>query len=326
MRNTISTSALAIMILGMAGCAVTPGDPLRLRGDEIVAGGRFFHTGTPVVLWLAPSGYDAYRCRRHFEPDRIMPTTPADKGNPNRYGTRGGLTEDLARGVQRDGWTLDNLREVVDQFVIHYDVCGTSRQCFKVLHDLRGLSVQFMLDVDGTVYQTLDLSERAWHAGSANDRSIGIEIANIGAYPDTKTLDEWYDLDQASWPYVTFPDWMTETGIRTPDFIARPARKDLIRGRVHGRDLMQYDFTDEQYEALIKLTAALTRIFPRLKLDMPRGPEGNLRMDVLSDGELDEYAGLLAHWHITEGKIDPGPAFDWERVLCGARKELGPWN
>jgi len=37
-------------------------------------------------------------------------------------------------------------------------------QCFKVLHDHRDLSVHFMLDLDGTIYQTLDLKERAWHA------------------------------------------------------------------------------------------------------------------------------------------------------------------
>ena len=52
-----------------------------------------------------------------------------------------------------------------------------------MLHDLRGLSVHFMLDLDGTIYQTLDLKEGAWHATVANGRSIGIEIANIGAYP-----------------------------------------------------------------------------------------------------------------------------------------------
>ena len=40
-----------------------------------------------------------------------------------------------------------------------------------------------MLDLDGTIYQTLDLKEGAWHATVANGRSIGIEIANIGAYP-----------------------------------------------------------------------------------------------------------------------------------------------
>ncbi len=40
--------------------------------------------------------------------------------------------------------------------------------------------------------QTLDLKERAWHASTANTRSIGIEIANIGAYPKTEPFKRWY--------------------------------------------------------------------------------------------------------------------------------------
>jgi len=55
--------------------------------------------------------------------------------------------------------------------------------------------VHFMLDVDGTIYQTLDVKERAWQATKANDRSVGIEIANIGAYPangNSTVLSEWY--------------------------------------------------------------------------------------------------------------------------------------
>jgi N-acetyl-anhydromuramyl-L-alanine amidase AmpD len=91
-------------------------------------------------------------------------------------------TNEIER-VRGGGWDLPLLQREVDQFVIHFDVAGTSRQCFKTLHDLRGLSVQFMLDLDGTIYQTLDLKERAWHATTSNNRSVGIEIANMGAYP-----------------------------------------------------------------------------------------------------------------------------------------------
>ncbi|UCD27282.1 MAG: N-acetylmuramoyl-L-alanine amidase, partial [Planctomycetota bacterium] len=294
-------------------------DRLYRCGDEIVAAGQFFHTGTPVVLWIDPQGYDAYRCRRHFEPSEIMPRNPSAPDDPNRYNIRRILDEDLKDRIDKQGWTLENLQSVVDQFVIHYDVCGTSCRCFEILQDIRGLSVHFMLDVDGTIYQTLDLKERAWHAGTANDRSVGIEIAHIGAYPDMETLNEWYALDDGGWPYITFPDWMTETGIRTPGFVGRAAHKKIIKGTINGRELMQYDFTNEQYDALTKLTAALARIFPQLKLDVPRDTQGNLRRDVLSRDELEAYSGLLAHWHITKAKIDPGPAFDWDRVLGGAR-------
>src|ERR1041385_3139945 len=104
-----------------------------------------------------------------------------------------GLTAEEIERVRGGGWDLPLLQKVVDQFVIHFDVCGVSRECFNVLHDHRDLSVHFMLDIDGTLYQTLDLKERAWHATTSNNRSIGIEIANMGAYrsEESRALHEW---------------------------------------------------------------------------------------------------------------------------------------
>lgn len=311
--------AVAGGALILAGCT-RPGDRLARKGDEIVIGGQLFHTGTPVVLWLDPKGYDAYRARCHFQPEQILPRSPSNKEDPNRYGERRNLPEPLARSVADDGWTLENVQQQVDQFVIHYDVCGTSRQCFKILHDIRGLSVPFMLDVDGTIYQTLDLKERAWHASQANDRSIGVEIAQIGAYPDMKVLDQWYSHDEHGWPVMTLPQALSPFGVRTPDFVGRPARKDPIRGQIHGRELVQYDFTDEQYDALSKLTAALHRALPKLRIDAPRAADGSVLATALSDDELKAYTGLLGHYHVTKGKTDPGPAFNWDRVLNGARR------
>ena len=58
---------------------------------------------------------------------------------------------------------------------------------------------------DKKQYGKLDLKERAWQATKSNDRSIGIEIANIGCYAiDSKnvevgknpTLRQWYKEDQ----------------------------------------------------------------------------------------------------------------------------------
>jgi N-acetylmuramoyl-L-alanine amidase len=313
---------LLAAIVCVAGCVRT-GDPLKRKGDEIIAAGQMFHTRARVVTWLDANGYDAYRCYRRFDPAaQTMPANAEDVGNPNRYSQRRHLPPEVAESITQDGWTLHNLQETVDQFVIHYDVAGTSRQCFKILHDMRGLSVPFLLDLDGTIYQTLDLKERAWHAGTANDRSVGIEIANMGAYPNMKVLDEWYVPDATGWPRITFPGWVTETGIRTPNFVARPARRDPIHGTINGHELVQYDFTPEQYVALSKLTATLVRIFPKMRLDVPRDENGVIRPNTLSSEELASYEGLLGHWHVTTVKTDPGPAFDWDRVIRGAQHEL----
>jgi len=192
-----------------------------------------------------------------------------------------------------------------------------------VLHDMRNLSVHFMLDLDGTIYQTLDVKERAWHAGSANSRSIGIEIANIGAYATDNAqspLEQWYKSDSSGAKRVVLPDWMKESGIRTPELIARPARPDAITGQIQGKSLRQYDFTPQQYESLVKLTAALCRVFPRLRCDYPRDRTGQLITSKLSDEQIQAYQGLIGHYHLTTEKIDPGPAFQWDLVINGARK------
>jgi N-acetyl-anhydromuramyl-L-alanine amidase AmpD len=213
---------------------------------------------------------------------------------------------------------LPLLQEAVDQFVLHYDVCGTSRQCFNVLHDKRGLSVHFLLDLDGTIYQTLDLKERAWHAAATNDRSVGIEIANIGAYPDREVLDRWYTEDEGG-SRITIPEGVRR-GALAESHVLRPARPGPIEGVVHDQRLLQQDFTAEQYEALAHLLAALSRVLPRCRLVAPRAPDGTILSGLLPEGEArDDFEGVLGHWHVSGAKVDPGPALDWDRVLARAR-------
>jgi N-acetylmuramoyl-L-alanine amidase len=144
----------------------------------------------------------------------------------------------------------------------------------------------------------------------------------MGAYEKPEEIQKYYAID-ALGPYFVQPGAARESGILTPNFIARPARKDIITGRINGHTLHQYDFTNEQYAALIKLTATLHRVLPKLALDVPRNPDGTVRDTTLSKQELAAWSGLLGHCHITTQKIDPGPAFDWNRVLEGARRETG---
>lgn len=326
-HRSLPMQAMCFFALALlAGCVAPgpygrPGEPLPRAGDEIVVCGQFFHTGAPVVLWMDPGGYDAYRAECHFKPDQDKPTKPVSD-SPIRYSTfRRNLPEDVAQQVRDSGWNLPLLQQHVDQFVLHYDVCGTSRRCFEVLQDMRGLSVHFMLDLDGTIYQTFDLKERAWHAGTANDRSVGVEIANIGAYPDMKTLDKWYGRDDHGRIYVTFPESFGPTGIRTPDFVAYPSGGELVCGNINGSELCQYDLTDAQYDSLIKLTATLCRVLPKIKADYPRDESGNLRTGMLTPEEMADFSGVLGHLHVTTGKVDPGPAFDWERLIDGVHKQ-----
>ncbi len=219
------------------------------------------------------------------------------------------------------GWDLATLREKVDQFVLHYDACGTSRGCFKVLHDERDLSVHFMLDLDGTIYQTLDLKERAWHATTSNSRSVGIEIANVGAFgPGEKDVfGHWYSRGADGSVRIAIPAGLGDGGERQKGFVGRPIRDEMVQGEIQGLQRRQYDLTPQQYDSLIKLTATLCKVFPKIRCDYPRDAAGKLVTHKLGEEELRNYRGLIGHYHIQTDKIDPGPAMQWDRVVMGAR-------
>jgi N-acetyl-anhydromuramyl-L-alanine amidase AmpD len=323
--RTLLFLSLPIALAALTSCSTLPkpGTFAPRKGDEIVVAGQFVHTGTRVVLWMDPHGYDAYRVERRFSPfDKAdwRSTQQEARGltRPNRYSLRGdNLSTNEIERVRGGGWDLPLLQREVDQFVIHFDVAGTSRQCFKTLHDLRGLSVQFMLDLDGTIYQTLDLKERAWHATTSNNRSVGIEIANMGAYPvnGKNPFAEWYAKEPNGQVRITIPPQYGDGGILTKGFVGHPARPEPIVGMIQGKELIQYDFTPQQYQALIKLTATLCKALPKIKCDYPKDAAGKLIRQKLPDAELDAYQGVLGHYHIQTDKVDPGPAFQWDYVI-----------
>jgi len=320
------TAALVILLTGLTGCVTRPGTHEARKGDEIVVCGQLFHTGTPVVLWMDPGGYDAYRVERRFgaftNADWKHEANDPAIESPNRYDLRHrDLTPEEIERVRGGGWDLPLLQKHVDQFVLHYDEAGTSRTCFKILQDSRDLSVHFMLDLDGTIYQTLDLKERAWHATTSNTRSVGVEIANMGAYApvERNPFDEWYQPTTNGPTLLTIPARYGNPPVRTPDFIGHPARPEPIFGVVQGQNLEQYDYTPQQYRALIHLTAALCTIFPKITCDYPKDANGQLINHKLPDDQLNAYHGVLGHYHIQTNKIDPGPAFQWDYVINRAR-------
>lgn len=328
----LASCFLAIVI---TGCVTPPpriGSVVPRTGDEIVVAGRYFHTGTPVVLWTDPGGYDAYRVEKRFVPFEESGWQSGTNGSeavgkPNRYDLRkNNLTDEEIERVRGGGWDLPTLQRVVDQFVLHFDVCGVSRTCFKVLHDARCLSVHFMLDIDGTIYQTLDVKERAWHATTSNTRSVGVEIANMGAYRQVEgsALEKWYAKDDQGRTRITLPERIGDGGVRTPNFIGRPARNEPVTGQVQGETLTQYDFTPEQYKALAHLTAALSQALPKIKCDYPRDADGKLITRKLDDETLQNYEGVLGHYHIQRNKNDPGPALDWDYLINSARELTAP--
>ena len=259
-------------------------DVMRVAGLDVAI-------GTRVVLFDEPGGYSAYRGPAYFN-DR---------------------NEDAPVSSPAE------LAALIDRVVLHYDAAGSSARCFEILQENRGLSCHFLLDVDGIIYQTLDLKERAWHAGTSNSRSVGIEIANIGAYPPSASdpLTRWYQR---------YPDGSTRlvlppgSGVRRPEQAKSPARPAPVVGLIHGRRLVQHDLTDAQYAALIKLVAALCQTFPRVSPDAPRiggDPDAGVLPGLMTATDRHGFGGIVGHHHLTGEKVDPGPAFDWPRLLEG---------
>ena len=270
--QTILTVLIGLFAFAKATAVAV--EPPASQGTSIIVLGQAFEVGSPVVLWSEPQGFDAYQTRCVDQHGGCC------DGESKRYGVR--------KGVERG--TLDELKNEVSQLIFHFDGCVNSRSCFKSMHnrprpsgDGCGLSAHFMIDSDGTIYQTLDLLERAYHAEEANSDSIGVEICNRGR------------VDRSEWPKLP------------PDYRTRPTRDITVNGNHHEA----YEFRPEQYRAIVALTRTLLRIFPKIKPIIPE-VNGKPIMDTLPDPLA--FAGILGHLHIEKKKWDPG-ALDWHRIL-----------
>jgi N-acetylmuramoyl-L-alanine amidase len=250
-----------------------------LGGTSIVVAGQKVDVGRPVVLWNEAEGFNGY-ARSCVERAYVNKSVCCARSF-RRYSQRRGLKARDRASLQR----------VVTQLVLHFDGCVNSRSCFYSMHDTPrpdggcGLSAHFMIDADGTIYQTLDVLESAWHAEQSNSSSIGIEICNRGDASRN-------ELD------------------RLPsDYRGRPV-KDVV---INGRTFHAFDFRPEQYESVIALARTVVRLFPEVKPVIPER-DGKPLLETLARPLA--FHGIVGHLHVDKQrrKWDPG-AFDWQRLL-----------
>lgn len=243
----------------------------------IVVCDQMFDIGTRVVLWTEPGGFSAYDTAAYQIEDRKTGKIEVIKGKRYKSRLTLGGTPNLAK-----------LKKVVWQFGLHHSGLYRSKDTYEVLQQ-RGLSVHFILDDDGTLYQTLDVRERAYHMGNNNAMSVGIEIdsrASAGRFPNA--YDEAHQKKHKVGP--------------------RRVKTDII----HGMKLKGFDYSDGQYATLAKLAKALVEIFPLIKPDFPRDANGAIiKTDLVSPRK---HCGFICHFHATDQKIDP-IAFDFDRFL-----------
>lgn len=168
-------------------------------------------------------------------------------------------------------------KRTVRYFVNHWDVCLSSQACQNVLDD-RGISVHFLIDNDGTIYQTMDMQHAAWHAGSerTNRPSIGVEISN--AY------------------YLKYQKTYVSRG-----FGERP----IITGaRVHHGELEPFlGFYPEQIKAAKALWKAVHKA-TGIPLQTPLNQFGKTSTVYEQDYAYGKAEGFVSHYHVNKAKID----------------------
>ena len=259
---------------------------------KIIVANTAFEVDAPVVPWFEGPKFNA-----HIDAcvgpgaDRCAGPTPygekAKNRAANRYRARPAL-----RKFGRDATKipLTAAQAVVRQFVLHLDGCPNARTCFKVLHNERGLSCHFLLDNDGTLYQTLDLAFMAFHAAGFNANSIGIEMCNRG---DAKKWPGYYDK--------------------------RKIKRGTTTVRIHGHTYLCYEFTKQQHATMKALAKGLQRALPNLPLEYPQDTPGHQAWTAIPNAN--SFSGYLGHYHTTKRKWDPG-AFDFKEFCESARGAL----
>jgi hypothetical protein len=179
-------------------------------------------------------------------------------------------------------------------FVNHWDVCLSSESCAKVLNK-RGISVHFLIDNDGTIFQMLDTQHKAWHAGipkyvGGNSKGIGVEISN--AY------------------YTKYQNWYIKNG-----FGERPVISDAV---VHGKRLEPFlGFYDVQIEAAQALWRACSDGIG-ISLDYPKNSDGSMCTGVYTDCERGIFNGVCNHYNFVKTKIDCA-GMDLARLVSEAK-------
>jgi hypothetical protein len=171
------------------------------------------------------------------------------------------------------------------QFVNHWDATLSSEACARIINK-RGLSMHFLIDNDGTIYQMLDIQHVAWQAGakSWNNAGIGVEISNAF--------------------YLKYQNWYKKKG-----FGERPIVISEVNGRPVGPHL---DFYPIQLKALAALWAAIhDSVGIEMEICHTKGVDEDCR-------QLN-FNGFINHYNLTANKIDCS-SLNMEEVLIEAKK------
>ena len=166
------------------------------------------------------------------------------------------------------------------------------------------VSVPFVIGRNGQIYNLFASKYWSYHLGpgalggntAMSKECIGIEISNIGPLKliENNLVTTYSDKDI----YCSLEETQYYTKLN-PKY----------------RNYEYYaTFTDEQYEAIIKLIKFLCA-----KYDIPKNflnsPE---RYEIMTDVGFQNFTGIVSHINCRVDKTDIGPAFNWDKIINGA--------
>jgi N-acetylmuramoyl-L-alanine amidase len=263
---------------------------IRPSGNLII-GGKAFPTDARIVNFLDPPYWNATSTHcMSLDRNPSPRCKPAPDGGDFPYGPPPGYPAYTQRystrpALRRKDWNngmnapYEAVKSIIKQFVIHLDNCFTAEMCWDVLQNERGLSCHFLIDNDGTIYQTLDLALMGYHASEWNTNSIGVELCNFGSAKENPNL--------------------YRSGKFGPDRAYKPVK-------INGHTYLAFEFTPAQMDQMRRLSRALLRLFPNLPAEYPQSSPGVQAWDTLPNSVTHAFSGYIGHYHLVPEKWDPG--------------------
>ena len=187
-----------------------------------------------------------------------------------------------------------------DQIVLHFTMGYLGGDIATLTKHDYHVSVPFVLGRNGTIYNLFPSFYWSYHLGrgaiggnaARSKKSIGIEISNIG------------------------PLTLQGSNLRTAyeDIYCTTAQNEHYVQQAF-RDYAYFaTYTDAQYDSLVLLLRYLTARYriPRKFLNKTNRFEAG--------SFVKDFRGIVSHANYrASGKVDIGPAFDWERVIAGVK-------
>lgn len=157
--------------------------------------------------------------------------------------------------------------------VLHWTAAENPPQAVHRNMSADNLSVHFVIDQFGVVWQMCDANGLCAHASGVNVRSVGIEMICRGDARKVPT---------------------------------RGVERVMVTERVHNQPLVYAGFTLEQQVACVALVQTLCEVY-KLPMRVPTNDDGTVVSMPLDPNELRTFRGVIGHLHANKvKKRDPG--------------------